>query len=82
MRIVSPISSGIRVYEMNDGDIAEIISWPSGLEKHVGNIVQRSGNDLVRLGETKANSWLNFFANEDYSVCQVRILPPGTRIEI
>lgn len=79
-------SQNIHVSDMKDGAIAEITSWSSGQGRYLGIVVQRWGDDLIELGAPRRSGWPNLFKGninkKDYPECQVRILPPGTTLEI
>ncbi len=83
MKIVSePGPKNIHVHAMKDGQIAVIVDWSCA--GNVGKFVQRYGDALVSLGEHDGASWPNLFSNGVTLMdsCQVRILKPGTVIEI
>lgn len=87
MKVLTEPRFEIHVSEMKDGDIAVIVSW-----KHVNNkdtIVQRCGDDLISLGKGLSSKWAGVFAFGESRLtkgasphCQVRVLPPGTTIEV
>lgn len=60
--------------EMKDGQIA-VVTAPD----YAGRIVQKYGDDLIiTLGGTQGSSW----SRTDRNHLPVRILPPGTKLEI
>lgn len=67
--------------EMEDGDIAVILSWPKFFDNYspVGKIIQRFGSKLVVLGEGVGKHYPEIPKSKE---CLVRILTPGTLIEI
>lgn len=90
MKIVSHILPDKHVSEMKDGEIAEITSWTALPDSVVGAIVQRYTDKLVRLGCSGDKSWPSAFSDGGYGgisrdrcpECRVRILTPGTIIEV
>ena len=75
---------GIHVLQMQDGDIAEILSWSNTTIQN-GVIVQRFNNALVALGKNSGDCWSGLFTNKGNMVssnCRVRILPKGTQLKV
>ncbi len=67
---------------MQDGQLAVITLWM--VPNYEGVVVQRWGDDLVQLGRIAGDSWPGIFANVGLHLerNRVRILPPGTKLEI
>lgn len=68
----------IPVREMEDGQIGVIAEW-STQPMYVGVIIQRYNNYLVALGKPYVCSWYEITDNHG---CRVRILQPGTLLEV
>ena len=69
---------GVPVSEMQDGDLAVIVDWPT-LEKLIGKVVQRMGNTrVVVLGTDRRGDYPNGTSGD----LRVRILHPGDTIRI
>lgn len=79
MKIIEEPKNDISIREMVDGQIGIITEFP-GNPKHVNEIVQRYGVALIVLGQNLGNSWPTAFVS--LPEARVRILPPGTKIEI
>lgn len=73
-------SSGVHVFEMKDGEVAEIVEWAGSIEYH-GRIIQRYKNNLIALGMVGGNSWPSFFDVNDDALKErsllVRVFPAG-----
>lgn len=67
---------GICVNDMKDGQLAEILRWPTQPSR-VGEAVQRHGKaanaTLIPIGQPSENSWPQVFA-ERHETCRVRLL--------
>jgi len=74
-----PRQVGTPVYNMKDGQIAEIVQWSYG--EAIGKIVQRYGKILIVLGGEKGKAFTTVL-DEIRENCRVRILPGGTTLEI
>lgn len=71
----------IPVMDMEDGDVAVITAWI--VEAYIGRVVQRYGDYLVAMGMPAASGWGKFFTNVRAATgCRVRLLPPGTLLEV
>jgi hypothetical protein len=72
----------IHVSQMKDGEIAVIVSW--SYPEPVGQIVQRYDECLVALGGTWGKGWSMAFEDDGIknTKCRVKILPPGTLLEV
>jgi len=85
MQLVDGPQRDVNVTLMSDGQIAIIVKWGCNSTDHIGDIVQRWGNHLIRLGEKDIKSWPSLFSSLSTSPltgCEVRILPKGTLIEV
>ncbi len=84
MKIIEePIESDISVYDMSDGQIAIVTNWANS--SPIGKIVQRHKDDLIVLGGVRGDcySGLCGYGEENQNpLNRVRILPPGTKLEI
>lgn len=67
----------IPVKQMADGQIGVIVSCPHN--EYLGRVVQRYSGSLVCIGRECGHSWSSVSGNDDF---RVRILPPGTLLEI
>lgn len=76
LRITSESMSDIPVSEMMDGQLATITT-PAEV---CGMVVQRFGNAIVPLGCSINFAWEN--VNAGRLTFRVRILPPGTKLEV
>ena len=65
--------------EMNDGEIGIIRKWDP--EMYAGDIVQKSGSDLLCLGQISGNHFTKG-GKIDTRDCLIEILPPGSTLEI
>lgn len=86
MKVLNLPPVDITLSEMKDGEIAIITQWGIDDRNHAGDLVQRYGNCLVRLGRPHGNGWSDIFRSDgmlmqskDY---RVRVLPKGTKLEI
>ncbi len=82
-KVVSEPSPSVHVSEMKDGDVAVIVEW--GTRRHRGASVKRKGDDLVYMDGS--DSWDAAFGDfpltkKNNPSCLVRILPPGTTIQL
>lgn len=81
-KIVNVPVSHVCLSKMEDGDIAEIVKW--GINHiQIGKIVQRYKNNLIVIGSHSGAGWSDIFKpGVCLDDCIVRILPPGTQIEL
>lgn len=77
MKLQSEITD-IPVREMKDGEIGIITQWVE-LIQHIGNIVQRHGDKLIRLQKGTLDSWDAISTKDE---CRVRILQKGETLII
>lgn len=81
MKIIEESKSEIPVLDMQDGHIGIITAWK--WSTHVGDVVQRWGEHLICLGKGYTSSWPHFFNETSVGFGnRVRILPPGSKLEI
>jgi hypothetical protein len=80
MKLVDSQYNDVAIAAMQDGDIAIITKWSDS--QYVGRIVQRYDMHLVTLGQPSGQSWTNFRSLAASDQVRVRILPPGTKLEI
>jgi hypothetical protein len=83
MKILEETTPSIPLLDMQDGQIAVITDWTSS--QYVDQIVQRWNNHLIRLGAPAGSSWPDIFRRRYEEVSprnRVRILPPGTKLEV
>lgn len=78
----------VSLFNMKDGDIAEVVKWYDSLVP-VGTVIQRYGEAVVLIGEAKGKCYPLIFDLEcDYleykylRYIEVRILPKGTVITL
>jgi hypothetical protein len=73
------LEEGIDVKDMQDGEIAVIISG-----KHEDVIVQRFGNILISLGRSCVHSWKNILSSDlfEEGSMYVRVLKKGETLTI
>lgn len=64
--------------QMQDGDIGVITSW--AVTPYIGTVVQKFGRYLISLGKPSGESWDSNWDQPKHN--RVRILPPGTLLEI
>lgn len=81
MKIVSQKDLDIPADDMKDGQIAVITEWKCSPE-YIGRIVQRYGFILITLGKDAGQAFPSFFKDCRDEAYRVRILGPGTVIEI
>ena len=73
--------SGIHVNDMEDGQIAEIVSWTS--HDYKGRIVQRYRDTLLTVGERSDHGWEGYFRGGRFHTnCHVRLLEPEETLTI
>lgn len=81
MKIIEePKSDGIPVDELQEGQVAVITAW--SCTNYIGRIVQRYQKDLIELGA--GGGWGSLFEGgcNSKKLCRVRVLPPGTKLEL
>ena len=78
IRLQSGPPNTISAYEMLDGDIGVIVSWP-GTNTYDNLVVQRYNNSLIRLGKNNGYSWSQIPDNKE---CRIRILTKGETLII
>lgn len=73
----------VSLFDMKDGEVAEIIKWHDP-HVSVGTIIQKYGDAAILIGEVKGRCYPNIFESEDESLedIKVRILPKGTVITL
>ena len=70
----------ISVYDLKDGQIAEIITWPFNYK---GRIVQRIGDDLITIGGGFGRGFVSFYTSMKITEpAQVRVLNEGETLVI
>jgi hypothetical protein len=70
----------ISVYDLKDGQIAEIIIWPFNYK---GRIVQRVGDDLITIGGGYGRIFISFYTSTKMTEpAQVRVLNEGETLVI
>lgn len=87
VKLKNPVTLDQPAYNLLDGQIAVITRW--SVNRYIGRIVQRYGNNLVSLGRPVAKSWPGFF-NEGNPVTRdtlgytfrCKVLEPGTELVI
>jgi len=79
-KVVKEGKFGIAVNKMADGDVAVIVSWCGVGGDEIGCVVQRYGDALIVIGERSGMGWSD--VDQPYPDCMVRILRPGTQIEL
>lgn len=70
--------------EMNDGEIGVIVEWDS-LGNHIGTVVQMVIKDLICIGKHRNSGWSgakDWSVDDETKNCKIKILPPGTLLEI
>lgn len=75
----------IKVKDLPEGKIARIVKWGNNTDcKYIGDIVQRWGDNLVVIGETRCNSWPGWFDHNSLDPAEYlcEILPNGTTLKI
>lgn len=72
--------NSIPVYDMEDGQIG-IITKIKDMSEYNGKIVQRCGKYLIVIGAPWGDVWDSILKNRQEE-CRVKILEPGTLIEI
>jgi hypothetical protein len=76
----------ICISEMKDGDIGIITSWSHVTDLYKGTIVQRYDQGIILLGRPSGESFASILAvqnlKENFKTHRVRLLQPGTLIEI
>ena len=86
MKVIKESSTDVCVQRMRDGDIGVVVAWNgSSKDGYVGRVVQRYGENLISLGMGKDNSWCGLFGGHNRAAwedCLVRILNPGTKLEV
>lgn len=81
VRIVERGDGTIHIDDLEDGQLAEIVEWK--LDHDIaGETVHRCGVSLIRVGERAGVAYLTFFDTPTDSLCRVRVLPNGTRLEV
>ena len=73
VRLTSKSGTGLRMQDLKDGQIAEIID-----NNYTGTIVQRYKEFGVAIGKKSGNGWRDVASN----TLQVRLLEDGELIEI
>jgi hypothetical protein len=53
----------VSLSQVKDGDIGVIFSW-GAVSEYIGYVVQRCGEDLIRIGYGKGFSWPKMFSGE------------------
>lgn len=83
MKIIEEKPTDQPVMQLKDGQIAIITQW-NGSQSYIGRIVQRYDLSLVVLGAPYNESWIRFFSGSISGVenLRVRVLPPGTKLEL
>lgn len=70
--------------DMQDGDVAEILSWhDKGLKS--GDVIQRYEDAIIPIGKTSGEAYTTLLTTPMSPVCysnKVRILRKGTLIEL
>lgn len=81
MKLVKSNSNIIKLAEMKEGQIAEMLIWGNNIVDRT--IVLRYKNDLISLTNSE-ESWKNCFEGiiEKEINCYIRILQPGELLEI
>ncbi len=73
----------VPVEQMEDGDLAEITRWEEPNSRHLGEVVQRSGDTLIVIGRPNKCGWSHLFKHTDITDGRhVRLLRIGTILEI
>lgn len=75
----------VNVCDMNDGDMAEVLSWHAHNELYVGSIAFRQQDSLHFLGMPSGKSYDTFLpqgSEESLDMCRVRILKKGDKLAI
>jgi hypothetical protein len=79
MRVIDDNFEEISYWNMKDGQIGVISRWSTG--DYIGVVVQRYGKHLVALNKPYKSGWQNLWPDQ-IDGCMVRILPPGTKLEV
>jgi len=78
MKLHKKVEHTISVLDMKDGQVAEIVEWPA--KQNIGRIIQRYKDVWITLGKPSRQAFiLGEGVDENWLV---RILPPGTLLEI
>jgi hypothetical protein len=81
-RIVNEADNAIHITELEEGQVAQIVSWTT--TEYLGLVVVRFQDSLVEVGGK--NQWVGLLKNAGQitclQVCRVRVLPKGTTIEL
>lgn len=56
-KVIKRKELALPVYEMNNGSVAEVVSWPPDNE-FIGSVIQRRGDDIIIIG--KSNYYPDF----------------------
>ena len=82
MKIVEEAQKDICVNDMKDGEIGVITKWE--VEENETRFVQRYKDIIISLGKDSGATYDMILQNTHLANknCRVRILPPGTKIEI
>lgn len=80
-KVIKRKELALPVYEMNNGSVAEVVSWPPD-DEFIGSVIQRRGDDIIIIG--KSNYYPDFFNADDAKLEKftVRLLTEGTLIEL
>lgn len=76
----------ISIFDMEDGQIGEIVTWGGGKSEYSGRIIQRHSEKLISLGLPSGKSWPHLL-HSDYNRAEkqnylVRLLQPGDSIVV
>ena len=80
--VIGDVNDRIPVQQKLDGQVAVICKWGTDSEP-IGRVVQRYRSVLVVLGEPSGWCYGAVLGNSlPQPDCLVRVLPPGTKIEV
>ncbi len=85
VKLKTSANGTVHLSEMRDGQIAVITSWDQ--DSHVGNVVQRFREALIRIGYGWGTSWphaftpgVKGFSTAAFPQCRVKILSDGREL--
>ena len=82
-KLIKEVTTIIPAHDMADGQVGVIVQWGTNPEFEY-RVVQRFGDDLMQVGESRANAWTGFFARDaqEPGTHLVKMLARGSQIEI
>ena len=76
--VVTVNDEQISVWDMKDGQVAEIIEWHS--PSAIGQVIQRYDDKIIFIGQTWGKAYDTLLQTKDQGKNIVRILPKGSKI--